>query len=377
MPSDYIVTELTRNGEKFLAAALYEDGSLAMLRMEKEQSDSITGCIYRGVVDSVSKNISSAFIDIGRKDLCFLTMGKQKVLPSSKVTVQITKDAAGLKQPCCSLKLSVPGRFAVVSDTKEGISYSSKLTAEQKDLIGKWIDPAAASGFHFLIRTNAAYADKASLNAEIAGLSARLQSIREKAETAKSRTLLYAPKPFYVQMLRDFYKEPDRVRSDIPKIAEELSCPLYEDRSLSLADLKGLPHDLDRLTQKKVWLKCGGFLVIEQTEAFASIDVNTGKCLKGRIAEETYRKVNLEAAAEAARQISLRNLSGMILIDFINMENPDHSEELFSVMKKLLRKDHVHAEAVDLTKLGILEILRQKIEKPLSETLGGTNSGNT
>jgi ribonuclease G len=110
--------------------------------------------------------------------------------------------------------------------------------------------------------------------------------------------------------------------------------------------------------------------VIEQTEAFVSIDVNTGRCTKGRIPEETYRKVNLEAAAEIARQLALRNLSGIILVDFIKLENEDHRDELIHVMQKLVKKDQVRTEAVDLTPLGIMEIVRHKVRKPLAEILG-------
>lgn len=373
MSSEYIVTEIKWNGNSFLAAALYTDGLLSALRISREKDESITGNIYQGIVDSVSKNIASAFIDIGRGSLCFLTLGNEKLNASEKTAVQITKDASGVKQPCCTRKLSISGKYAVVSEGKEGIAYSSRLSREQKELLAKWIDPEAVKGLHFLLRTNAAGADKADLNRELAELGEELRGIRRKAEKAKSGTLLYAPRPFYVQMLRDLYDKPDRILSDIPKIAEELNGEYYSDRRMPLTELSGLQHDLEKLMRKVVWLKSGAFLVIEQTEAFAAIDVNTGKCMKGRIAEETYRAVNLEAAEEAARQISLRNLSGMILIDFINLSNPDHEEELFNVMKKLLRRDRVHAEAVDLTKLGILEILRQKIEKPLAEELQGND----
>lgn len=126
---------------------------------------------------------------------------------------------------------------------------------------------------------------------------------------------------------------------------------------------------LEEVQKQKVWLKSGGFLVIQQTEAFVSIDVNSGKFTGKKKAEETYRKINLEAAGEIARQLRLRNLSGIILIDFINMENPDHQDELFHVLQKYLRKDSVKAKAVDITPLHILEMTRKKVRRPLSEDL--------
>ena len=125
-----------------------------------------------------------------------------------------------------------------------------------------------------------------------------------------------------------------------------------------------------------MWLKSGAYLVIEKTEAFTSVDVNTGKCERGRHASETYRRINHEAAEEVIRQIILRNLSGMILVDFINMENPDHKEELVNVARKLARRDPLRMEIVDLTPLGIMEIIRRKAERPLSEILGITRAAS-
>ena len=130
-----------------------------------------------------------------------------------------------------------------------------------------------------------------------------------------------------------------------------------------------LGRDIDRLLAKKVWLKSGAYLVIEKTEAFVSIDVNSGRFEKGKIAEETYRKINLEAAEEIVTQVILRNLSGMILVDFIKLSNPDHREELVNVMRKHAKRDRLSMDVVDLTPLGIMEIVREKREKPLPEIL--------
>lgn len=126
---------------------------------------------------------------------------------------------------------------------------------------------------------------------------------------------------------------------------------------------------MEEIRHEKVWLKSGGFLVIQQTEAFVSIDVNSGKFTGRKKMQETYRKINLEATGEIARQLQLRNLSGLILIDFINMENPDHQDELFHVLQKHLRRDPVKAKAVDITPLHILEMTRKKVRKPVIEEL--------
>ncbi|MBQ1311364.1 MAG: ribonuclease E/G, partial [Blautia sp.] len=141
------------------------------------------------------------------------------------------------------------------------------------------------------------------------------------------------------------------------------------DSLLPLWKLYSLGSALAEALNRKVWLPSGGFLVIEQTEAFAAIDVNTGKCLTGKNPEETFRRINLEAAREIARQLRLRNLSGMILIDFINMKDPSWEEELFQAFSGYLYRDPVKCKAVDITALHILEMTRRKVRRSLAEEI--------
>jgi ribonuclease G len=243
------------------------------------------------------------------------------------------------------------------------------------------------TGYSVLLRTNSAGTEKAEVLREVEELKARWQKLAHDIAHAKAGSLLYRPDPFYIEMLRDLTVKPDRLYSDIPRIAEELeSCrPFLQDsdnsneiyygnRTLPLRTVYNLTGEVRKLTAKNVWLRSGAYLVIEKTEAFTSVDVNTGKCERGRHASETYRRINHEAAEEVIRQIILRNLSGMILVDFINMENPDHKEELVNVARKLARRDPLRMEVVDLTPLGIMEIIRQKTERPLSEILGITRA---
>jgi ribonuclease G len=257
-----------------------------------------------------------------------------------------------------------------------GFSFSKKLSKGDKELLAKWTEGLAYEGMRPLLRTNAPKALKAELLSELETLALQMQKVILDAEKARPGTLLYEPEPFYVTMLRDLYTAPDRLWSDIPLAAEKLEgfpheneeiC--YTGRSLSLAVLYELGRDIDRLLAKKVWLKSGAYLVIEKTEAFVSIDVNSGRFEKGKIAEETYRKINLEAAEEIVTQVILRNLSGMILVDFIKLSNPDHREELVNVMRKHAKRDRLSMDVVDRTPLGIMEIVREKREKPLSEIL--------
>ena len=400
---EYLVCKIQYRERDFIAAALYEDRKLVFLRMEPDGEPSLVGCVYRGVVDSVSRNIGGAFVDIGERTLCFLPLKRHShVQASSGILVQVVKDASGRKEPVLTDNIRISGKYAVLSMQASPAAYSTKLTPEEKRVLCKWMEdagrpdgtgslPEDAGGrslpYGVIVRTNASRARKPDFLDEIGSMAGQMDAIRSSYAKAKKGELLWKPEPFYVQALRDLYEAPDRCFTDIPSVAGELSrftdqpagTEYPEDgaiyraeagKAFSLPELYGLPHELDRLTQKIVWLKSGAFLVIEQTEAFVSIDVNTGRCTKGRIPEETYRKVNLEAAAEIARQLALRNLSGMILVDFIKLENEDHRDELIHVMQKLVRKDQVRTEAVDLTPLGIMEIVRHKVRKPLAEVLG-------
>ena len=313
--NDYIVTQIEYGPDRFLAAALYEDRKLRNLRLEKCGETSEIGKIYLGHVDSYAKNIGGAFVKFDGSRLAFLPHYKRGQGDPGRILLQITKDAAGNKTCVATQRLSIAGRYAVMERGSGGFSFSKKLSKGDKELLAKWTEGLAYEGMRPLLRTNAPKALKAELLSELETLARQMQKIVLDAEKAKPGTLLYEPEPFYVTMLRDLYTPPDRLWSDIPLAAEKLEgfpheneeiC--YTGRSLGLAVLYELGRDIDRLLAKKVWLKSGAYLIIEKTEAFVSIDVNTGRFEKGKIAEETYRKINLEAAEEIVTQVILRNL---------------------------------------------------------------------
>lgn len=433
---EYVITDFVYNGTPVRAAALFENGRMEELRAERRDETSLVGRVYRGVVDSVNRNIGGAFVDIGtggrgagenaqhRDGLVYMSVPRAQKTPAESrnemrerphdmasiratlpVLVQITKDAVGPKQPVATENITLAGRYLVLSRFGGRISFSQKLTDEQKAIIRTWIPKSERQGFHVLVRTNAGHADKAAVLGELSRLRERMRLILAGGEDARTGTCLYEPEPLYESMYRDFRETPDRVLTDIPLAADILekedlrepgahaeSAPQSAsvrpgeksgNREISRPEIvvtrlvNGLPlaegfhlqENFDKLTQRTVWLKSGAFLVIEQTEAFVVIDVNTGRSSKGRIPEETYRRVNIEAAPEICRQIRLRNLSGEILVDFIKMKSVDHRDELLHVMRKAVRHDHVRTEVVDLTNLGILEMTRQKTSRPLADVL--------
>lgn len=432
--TEFVVTDLTYNARELRAAALFADGQLEELEVERRDEKSLVDSVFCGIVDSVNRNIGGAFVNIGKKEvvgahsegLVFLPYrftGIHTLSPSQKICVQITKDAADGKQPVAADEIRLGGEYVMLFSRPGRLSFSKKLSEEQKEIIKKWIPVEEQAEFHIVARTRAGHADKQAVLAELRQLKERLRGILRSSEKAKRGDLLYHPEPFYVNMVKGLYEFPDRIYTDIPIAAEELkkvlikpksednffpemstakdhkfaeitwseedgagsdseegkterqaAGPGYFVRSLggqSLAEHFNLVHELDKLAGSRIFMKSGAFLIIEQTAAFVVIDVNSGSCKKGRIPEETYRKVNLEAADEILRQLRLRNLSGEILIDFIKLRTEDHRTELLNVMKKKAGKEHVPTEVVDMTSLGIMEMVRTRRRHSLRECLTG------
>ena len=369
------------------------------LMLEEKGKKSILGNIYVGQVENIAANIQAAFVMIDPDTRCYLPLsdvknpvfssgrtGDAPLRPGDMLLVQVSREAMKGKLPAVTTNLNFTGKYLVLTTGEKKIGFSKKLIQEEKNKLNKWLEEERAVSpreYGIVVRTNAGEASKEEFLTELSFL----KSLYEKtAVYGRSRTCfscVYETEPFYMNAVRDTYsKHLDEIVTDIPEVFEHITAylkevshgeenkvRLYEDALLPLYKLYRIGIALEEVQKQKVWLKSGGFLVIQQTEAFVSIDVNSGKFTGKKKAEETYRKINLEAAGEIARQLRLRNLSGIILIDFINMENPDHQDELFHVLQKHLRKDSVKAKAVDITPLHILEMTRKKVCRPLSEDL--------
>lgn len=369
------------------------------LMLEEKGKKSILGNIYVGQVENIAANIQAAFVMIDPDTRCYLPLsdvknpvfssgrtGDAPLRPGDMLLVQVSREAMKGKLPAITTNLNFTGKYLVLTTGEKKIGFSKKLIQEEKNKLNKWLEEERAVSpreYGIVVRTNAGEASKEEFLTELSFL----KSLYEKtAVYGRSRTCfscVYETEPFYMNAVRDTYsKHLDEIVTDIPEVFEHITAylkevshgeenkvRLYEDALLPLYKLYRIGIALEEVQKQKVWLKSGGFLVIQQTEAFVSIDVNSGKFTGKKKAEETYRKINLEAAGEIARQLRLRNLSGIILIDFINMENPDHQDELFHVLQKHLRKDSVKAKAVDITPLHILEMTRKKVRRPLSEDL--------
>jgi ribonuclease G len=369
------------------------------LRVAAEGSRPLLHNIYVGQVETISENIQAAFVLLGNgvrgyfplseaKDLIYASPKKEHapLRPGDEILVQVSRDAMKGKLPALTSNLNFTGNYLVLTSANRKIGFSAKLSREEKELLARWVEPEQENpdrDYGIVVRTNAQEASKETFLCELEYLK---KVYRRTAGDGPSRTcfsLLYEAEPFYIEAIRDSSRaDLTEIVTDDPQIAQEAAkyledisdgaadkVRLYTDKLLPLHKLYRLEHAVEEIRSEKVWLKSGGFLVIQQTEAFVVIDVNSGKFTGRKKAQETYRKINIEAAGEIARQLRLRNLSGIILIDFINMENPDHQQELFHVLKNLLKKDPVKSKVIDITPLHILEMTRKKVRRPVFEDL--------
>lgn len=387
------------HGVPCTVAALSEEERIVEIRLESDQEKSILGNIYTGQVENIASNIQAAFVQIEPGKRCYYSLaeaqravfsagrkGNGPLRPGDELLVQVSRDAMKGKLPALTSNLNFTGRYLVLTTGDKKFGLSSKLALEDRHRLSGWLKEEAErpdKEFGIIVRTNAADASKEEILKELEWLKDRYHKAVVQGRNRTCFSLVLETEPFYVAAVRDAYgRDLDEIVTDVPEIREmilgyleEISPELkeklrfYQDKLLPLYKLYRMETALDAIQKEKVWLNSGGFLVIQQTEAFVSIDVNSGKYTGKKKMEETFRKINLEAAAEIGRQLRLRNLSGIILIDFINMENPDHRDELFHVLQKLLRKDPIKSRAIDITPLHILEMTRKKVRRPVIEDI--------
>lgn len=378
-----------------LLSMLIQDNSILSVHAQKKTAYAV-GDIYIGRVQKVSPNIDAAFVDIGNHELTFLSMAEAKeavvtnrrpdgtLKTGDEVLVQVVKEPIKTKLAGVTARIALSGNYAVVGMEENGegrIRVSSKLSRKQQNRFRAIAAlQQTAKRYQVIVRTNAGeLQDDTPLLEEVQRLSDALGHIIKAADNRVCYSCLYRSEPGYINFVKNAYRtEFDEVITDIPDVYETLreafcnsgiAIRLYEDKMLPLYKLYAVETRVKELLDKKVWLKSGGYLVIEPTEALVSIDVNTGKCESGRNQEETFLKINLEAAEMIARQLRARNLSGMILVDFINMQSKENETQLIEYMKSLLKKDSVTAGVVDMTGLGLMEITRRKVNPGFAQQM--------
>ena len=370
---------------------LFEDGKAMEIRCY--EADSILGNVYRARVSNLSPNINAAFVDIKKGESCYLSMDDyhgEKLKVGDLVTVQVVRDKIKTKRYAVTTDISLQGDYAVTT-LFAPVGVSSKITdsarkKELKTLMQNLLIAEQDAQFYLaegnvaeierikkltfggIIRTQAEHAEDAAITREIEGQARLLYSIMKKTEYATQYTCLYHTEVEYIKDIRRMHALQDvEIVTDIPEVTEAISeIPLYTDE-YTLTLRYSLASLLEKTLSKRAYLKSGAYLVIEPTEAMTVIDVNSGKSIKGKNAEEQFLKINIEAAKEIARQLRLRNISGIVMIDFINMKEESHNHELMKNLAEYVRTDPVRTTVVDMTKLGLVELTRQKGKRALHE----------
>lgn len=359
--------------------------------MEQNQKP-VLNSIYVGKVQNIVANIGAAFIDIGGVNCyydlsqakhAFFTnkIGKKPLCIGDELVVQITREAAKTKAPTVSSNISFTGRYAVLTFGNTRIGASAKIPKLQREELKAKLQVLKNEDYGIILRTNAKDVPFEVVLDEIKKLQNRLEHLKETAMHRTCFSCLEAAVKPYIADLKNVYLDGleeiivedgdvfEEVRSYLETEQPESLTILrkYEDRALSLAALYNLRKVRERALNKHVWLKHGGYLVIEPTEALTVVDVNSGKDISKKNTVESYLKINMEAAQEIAKQMRLRNLSGIILIDFINLDDEDAMQKLLKSFRYYLSKDPIQATLIDVTGLQLVEVTRKKVRKPLYE----------
>ena len=362
-----------------------------------EEERSLIGNIYVGKVKNIVKNIDAAFVEIKKGVLCFLPLSEaegaifttnkehEKLVVGDELLVQVLKDCVKSKAPVVSTNLNFTGRYFVfTTKRKDELGISNKLGEEDRKRLQAYAAGKDDDAFGMIIRTNAKNATEDELNAEYEYLKEVHNKVVNFGVHKTVFSLLMQDEAPYIKQLRNIRQdELDEIITDDKNIYDEAyeflaahqpgdldKLRLYDDPSYSLWNLYGLETLLDDATRTRVWLKSGGYLVIEPTEALTVIDVNTGKYEGNKNAEATFLKINQEAALETAKQLRLRNISGIVIIDFIDMKTEADKLEVLSTLNHALKRDPVKATLVDMTKLNLAEVTRKKVKRSLREQLG-------
>ncbi len=371
-----------------ICALGFRQNQLEELHVDTEES--LLNSIYIAKVKNISKNINAAFVELFDGQMAFLPLNDVVGCPfiassdgrlceGNEIPVQVIKEAVKTKDPVVTTKLSINGAYAVVSldKRKGGVQFSKKLSGFKKEDINNALcDFIFPEDYAIVIRTGAEQLnDYEELKVELRTLISIMDDIVLKAKTRTCFSLIYQGIPSYIEYLHHIAdSDYEGVVTDSKVVYEALqtsykgNMPIrfYND-SFPLSKLYSIESKMEELFAKKVHLKSGANLIIEYTEAMTVIDVNTAKNISKKDKDSHIYKINLEAAQEIARQLRLRNLSGIIIVDFINMENEQYQAELIQELKKLLKQDTVPCNYVDITTLGLVEITRKKVKRPVYE----------
>ena len=380
--------------------AVTEQGAVQELHIERDSSRGLVGNIYLGRVCRVLPGMQSAFVEIGLARAAFLHVadiwmaknGAGEVRPIEKILsegqtllVQVVKDPLGSKGARLSTQVSIAGRLLVYlpQDPHIGISQRIEDEAERENLREKLqaLIPSGETG-GFIVRTVAEAASQNELAADVEYLVTLWKQIQLAAQSAAPQELLYQDLSLATRVLRDLVTEStERIivdsRETFGKVQEfaarytPRALPILEHYSgeRPLFDLFGVEEEIERALARRVDLKSGGYVIIDQTEALTTVDVNTGGFVSGRSFDDTIFKTNLEASQSIARQLRLRNLGGIIIVDFIDMDTQEHRDAVLAELRKALSRDRTRVTVNGFSQLGLVEMTRKRTRESLAHVL--------
>ncbi len=398
--------------------ALLESGHIAELYIERSRERGIVGNIYQGKVIRVLPGMQAAFVDIGLEKAAFLYVAdvldemeaveqfvegasqhakptdgnvEEHQLPpiedllqeGQEILVQVAKEPIGTKGARITSHISLPGRHLVFMPTVDHVGISRRIeNEEEKDRLREIVEGIRPPGTGFIVRTAAESKSEEDLRADMAFLVGLWREIGRRREQCGAPALIHSDLDVTSKVLRDILTEDvDRIVVDsqeeydkivrflgtfMPKL--KYSIELF-DEDEPIFDAFGLEVEIARALGRKVWLKSGGYIIIEQTEALTAIDVNTGRFVGKLNLEDTILKTNLEAVKEIAFQLRLRNIGGLIILDFIDMEKEAHREKVHSALEEALKNDKSKTNILKISELGLVEMTRKRVRESIGRTL--------
>ncbi len=385
------------------SVATVQDGRLIEFSVEAESNRSIVGNVYKGRVVNVLNGMQAAFVDIGQARNAYLFVGESlvdstaladgddlekstalNVKPGDEIMVQVAKVATGLKGARVTANVSLPGRNLVFMPFADYVGVSRKIeNEEERNRLEEIMESLRPAGSGFIIRTAAEGISKRELKSEAESLIALWERILSKYDKIKCAQLAYEEGSILYRSVRDIYRsdveeiivDDEKTFRIVNAIMDELvgktRCKITLEKSDTedLFSKYGVMQQMLSALSPKVVLSNGAYLIIERTEALTVIDVNTGKYVGNKNLEETVFATNLLAAKEIAAQLRLRNIGGIIIVDFIDMENEEHKEQVLAKLAEELKKDRIRTSLVGMTGLGLVEITRKKARADLLERL--------
>ena len=389
--------------------ALIEDGELSEYYVERPGRERLAGNIYKGVVRNVLPGMEAAFVDIGLEKNAFLHLGDvaldnsdfqfggeagQKVEPrlirqvlreGQEILVQVLKDPSGTKGARITTNITLPSRLMVMMPRMEYVGVSRRIEDEGERMrLKRMAESLRPAGVGIIVRTAAQGISEEELADEIPALYEWWQELESREKKVTAPRELYRDEGLAVRAVRDMFdRDVKRYVVNDRAAYETIRTRLNEqgvdagplecyDNAYDLFDRFAIESDIKKTFQRKSWLKSGGYLMIDHTEALTVIDVNTGKYVGDNSLQETIFHTNKEAAREIARQIRLRDIGGIILIDFIDMNSEQHREELLATLREALKRDRTRTNVLGITQLGLVEMTRKKIRQRVSTILNTT-----